>query len=52
MARADWPCKSDHHAQTNARVGEQFVQSVFLAGEHAPELLALARNVAHAIGRL
>jgi hypothetical protein len=37
-----------HHAQPDARIGEQFVQPVLLAGKHAAELLPMARNVAQA----
>lgn len=37
-----------HHAQTDAGVGEQFVQSVFLAGEHAAEFLPMPGNMAQA----
>jgi hypothetical protein len=37
-----------HHAQTDACVGEQFVQPVLFAGEHTAELLPLTGNVAQA----
>lgn len=34
-----------HHAQTDARIGEQLVQPVLLAGELATEFLSVPCNV-------
>jgi len=36
----------DQHIEPDARIGEQFVQPVLLGGQHATELLPLARNQA------
>src|SRR3990167_9063909 len=37
-----------HHTQTDASIGEQFVQPVLLAGEHAAEFLSVSGNVTQA----